>query len=120
MRRTETTSPMQATPKPLKTPSRINWLSLGLGAVQLTVAAGAVGWWIESLESDDKVDLAAEMPEVVERYFDAALDGDADAVAALFTDEGIFVGSSAAPGIGRSAPEWMPGSHMWTTPTWKS
>ena len=42
--------------------------------------------------SDDTGDAAAELPEVVQRYYDALLDGDSGAVAALFTDDGVLEG----------------------------
>jgi len=54
-------------------------------AALLVVAAGAVGWWLGSTSNT-----AAEVPEIVTQTNNAWVDGDPDAVAALYTDDGVY------------------------------
>lgn len=86
----------QAPPQETREPgSRRNWIVLALIAALLVVTAGAVGWWIGSLTAGDEAADEAELPEVVERWVDAMMAGDAEAYAALFTDDGVTTGPSA-------------------------
>ena len=50
----------------------------------LMVAAGAAGWWIGSNAG------SLNIPEVVDQYTAAWVDGDADALAALYTEYGVY------------------------------
>jgi ketosteroid isomerase-like protein len=52
----------------------------------LVLAAGALGWWIGSSGGDD----VGDVPQIVEQLNQAWVDGDADGVAALYTEEGIY------------------------------
>lgn len=52
----------------------------------LVVAAGALGWWIGS--SGDSV--STDIPEIVDSFNQALLDGDVDAMAALYAENGIW------------------------------
>jgi ketosteroid isomerase-like protein len=54
-------------------------------AALLVVAAGALGWWIGSSGDD-----VGDVPEIVEAVNQAWVDGDADAVAALYTEDAVF------------------------------
>ena len=44
------------------------------------------------MTSDDTADIASVFPRVVERYLDAMMNGDAEAYAALFTDDAVQTG----------------------------
>lgn len=60
----------------------------------LVLAAGALGWWIGS--SGDTTDV----PEIVELMNQAWVDGDADAVAALYTEDGVYELFDVTTGVG--------------------
>lgn len=102
-----TATPKQAHPTASnEPPPRRNWLMLGLAAVLLIVAAGGVGWWIGSSGSDDASGAAA-MPEVVEEFYDALIESDASAMAALLTEDGRFTGSQEGPTRSNYSPPQM-------------
>jgi len=65
-------------------------------AALLALVAGAFGWWIGS--SGDNV---GDIPEIVESLNQAWVDGDADAVAALHTEDGIWDDIDVSKGVGR-------------------
>lgn len=93
MRQTAATKPSQTIVEtPRERPRRHNWFILGLIALLLVVATGAVGWWIGSSGDDDAPLGARAMPEVLEDLYHALIEGDSRALAALFTDDGGFTG----------------------------
>lgn len=92
MRHTATTPPTQTPAEATREPSpRRNWFILGLAAVLLIVAAGVVGWRIGST-SNDTADVGSDLPQVVQQYFDALMDGEPAALARLFTIDGVLEG----------------------------
>ena len=94
MRHTATSTPTQSPVEPNREPPpRRNWLFLGVAAVLLVVVSAGVGWWIGSSGSEDTASGAEEMPQVLQNLYDAMVEGDATAMAALFTEDGGFTGS---------------------------
>jgi uncharacterized protein (TIGR02246 family) len=65
-------------------------------AALLILAAGALGWWLGS--SGDGV---GDVPEIVESWSQAWVDGDAEAMAALYTEDGIYEQINVSTGVGR-------------------
>ena len=59
----------------------------------LTLAFLAVALVLSGCGDDDADAAASELPEVVQRYYDALMDGDSGALAALFTDDGVLEGT---------------------------
>jgi len=58
---------------------------LAVLAALLVLAAGGLGWWIGSSGDD-----VGNVPEIVDLWNQAWVDGDADALAALYTEDGIY------------------------------
>jgi hypothetical protein len=70
-------------------------------AALLVVAAGAMGWWLGATSNT-----AAEVPEIVTQFNNGWVDDDPDAVAALYTDDGIYIDTHLeAPALNRVASE---------------
>ena len=55
-------------------------------AALLILAAGALGWWLGSSGGER----AAEVPEIVELFNQALIDGDVEAMTALYTEDGVW------------------------------
>jgi ketosteroid isomerase-like protein len=71
-----------------------------LAAALLVLAAGALGWWIGS-SSDD----VGNIPEIVELWNQAFVDGDGAALAALYTEDGAYERIDVSTGVGRFSRE---------------
>lgn len=80
MTATRTASP----PSVPESPTRRNWLASVLVIALLVVGAGVIGWWLGSAGDD------AEVPAIVDNFADAFMAGDAEAVAALHTADGVW------------------------------
>jgi len=94
MKPTVTTTPTRPTAETTRQPTlRRKWFILGLAALLLMVAGGAVGWWIGTSGGDDTARGAEDMPEILEEFYDALIEGDATAMAALFSEDGGFTGT---------------------------
>ena len=66
-------------------------------AVVVILAGVGIAFASGAFESDDAASGAEEMPEILEEFYDAVLEGDASAMAALFIEDGGLTGPQEGP-----------------------